>query len=113
MDRWNILAKDYSKEPSVNNNQEFNYNYPYIEYKKCDCTKIDFDEKFPKLEVLKLNSCELPFFFIEKQINEEKFNYFPNLELTDIIYSLTCFNNEKSVQILMNNLEIYNKFFIR
>ena len=79
MDRWNILAKDYSKEPSVNNNQEFNYNYPYIEYKKCDCTKIDFDEKFPKLEVLKLNSCELPFFFIEKQINEEKFNYFPNV----------------------------------
>ena len=41
----------------------------------------------------------------------DKYNYFPNLELTNIVYSLTCFTNDKSVHILMNNLEIYNKFY--
>ena len=41
----------------------------------------------------------------------DKFNYFPNLELINIINSLTFFNDETSVKILMNNLEIFNKFY--
>ena len=39
----------------------------------------------------------------------DKFKYFPDLELTNIIYSLSCFEDVKSIQILMNNLELYNK----
>ena len=39
----------------------------------------------------------------------DKFKYFPALELNNIIYSLTCFTDAKSIQILMNNLELYNK----
>ena len=39
----------------------------------------------------------------------DKFKYFPALELTNIIYSLSCFEDIKSIQILINNLEIYNK----
>ena len=39
----------------------------------------------------------------------DKFKYFPSLELTNIIYSLSCFVDLKSIQILINNLEIYNK----
>ena len=38
----------------------------------------------------------------------DKFKYFPSLELTNIIYSLSCFVDVKSIQILMNNLELYN-----
>ena len=38
----------------------------------------------------------------------DKFKYFPGLELTNIIYSLSCFTDVESVQILINNLEIYN-----
>ena len=69
--------------------------------------------KFLSLFVGNLCNCEgeIIDYFFGFLHSFDKFNYFPNLELTDIIYSLTCFNNEKSVQILMNNLEIYNKFF--
>ena len=38
----------------------------------------------------------------------DKFKYFPTFELTNIISSLSCFVDFKSIQILMNNLEIYN-----
>ena len=41
----------------------------------------------------------------------DKFNYFPDLELNNLISSLVCFSDENSVKILMNNLEIYNKFY--
>ena len=38
----------------------------------------------------------------------DKFKYFPTFELTNIISSLSCFVDAKSIQILINNLEIYN-----
>ena len=38
----------------------------------------------------------------------DKYKYFPSLELTNIIYSLSCFTDVKSIQILMNNLELFN-----
>jgi hypothetical protein len=40
---------------------------------------IDLEGKFPKIKKLKLTSCQLPFFFLEKQIKEEKFDYFDNI----------------------------------
>ena len=39
----------------------------------------------------------------------DKFKYFPALELTNIIYSLSCFTEVDSIQMLINNLELYNK----
>ena len=67
--------------------------------------------KFLSLFIGNLCNCdgEIIDYFFGFLHSFDKFNYFPNLELTNIISSLTCFTNEKSVQILMNNLEIYNK----
>ena len=43
----------------------------------------------------------------------DKFKYFPALELTNVIYSLICFTDYKSIKILMNNLDIYNEGLIK
>ena len=68
--------------------------------------------KFLPLFVGNLFNCdaEILDYFFGFLHSFDKFSYFPNLELTNLISSLTCFTNEKSIQILTNNLEIYNKF---
>ena len=66
--------------------------------------------KFLSLFVGNLCRCEpeiLDYFFGFLH-SLDKFKYFPSLELTNIIYSLTCFSDVKSIKILMNNLELYN-----
>ena len=68
--------------------------------------------KFLSLFIGNLHNCEgeIIDYFFGFLHSFDKFSYFPKLELSNIVSSLTCFTNEKSIQILMNNLEFYNKF---
>ena len=55
---------------------ELNYTFPLIKCKNCDCSEFDFNDTFPKLNTLKLNSCQIPFLF--NNINND-FNAFSNV----------------------------------
>ena len=66
--------------------------------------------KFLSIFVGNLWNCEeniLEYFF--KFLHSfDKFDYFPSLELTNLISSLSCFTDANKIKILMNNLEIYS-----
>ena len=55
---------------------ELNYSFPLIKCKNCDCSEFDFNDTFPKLNTLKLYSCQIPFLF--NNINKD-FNAFSNV----------------------------------
>ena len=55
---------------------ELNYSFPLIKCKNCDCSEFDFNDTFPKLNKLKLYSCQIPFLF--NNINKD-FNAFSNV----------------------------------
>ena len=109
---------EVQKEES-DNYIDFEYEYPNITFKNCDCSEFSFHENFKKIQKLKLYSCQIPFLFNPL----EDFKCFPNinelyLDNCDIIDEnfkeiYFCFlNNEQ----LRQNLRVlsfkYNKLSV-
>ena len=62
--RTESLMTDSSKE-LTENYVGVKYDFPNVTFKNCDCSEFNFKETFPKLNKLKLVSCQLPFLFFD------------------------------------------------
>ena len=100
------LMSEAAKELEENT-IELNYSFPSITCKNCDCAEFNFNETFPKLNKLKLTSCELPFIFGNLNNNFNNFSnitelYFDNCNIVDENFKEIYFGLLKNEKIQKN-----------
>ena len=85
--RTESLMSDSSKE-LTENYIAIKYDFPNVTFKNCDCSEFNFRETFPKLNKLKLVSCQLPFLFFDVDNDLNSFGnitelYLENCDIVD------------------------------
>ena len=85
--RTESLMSDSSKE-LTENYIAIKYDFPNVTFKNCDCSEFNFRETFPKLNKLKLVSCQLPFLFFDVDNDLNSFGnitelYLDNCDIVD------------------------------